>query len=425
MNSEKNIDYLFYENFRESFRTTVRTTVAPLWCCFGIVDIIYQPNLAPKWIVIRILVVLSWFFGYPVLSTNFGRKYHYIVTTFLASLSTITVNYFTITAGDSYCSPYTIGILLCLVSGQLVLALPKSYFTLLSIISLAPATIYYAVQNSWLTFWVLIGVGGVLIFLTRHSLITPDGMLKKAALLNFQISNLKLKLENEYKEKTRIAKINASAQSITETAQFLAHDLKKPFSMLQILTNQIANGTISIEKAKAYSKYLNETNKYVTTLIEDLLLVGGQFELNLTKTNLKSLALESINFCKNTSNRNIQTEIDVEADMTINIDPKYFKRVFTNIFFNALEATKNKEKIKISVKSFMRNKSTVIELWNSGSYLTPSQCEEIFFKFKTTEQANGGTGLGLSICHEIIKRHGGCISCKSEKGLGVCFMIEL
>lgn len=49
--------------------------------------------------------------------------------------------------------------------------------------------------------------------------------------------------------------------------------------------------------------------------------------------------------------------------------------------------------------------------------------EKIFNSIFATKPA--GTELGLSISHQIIKRHGGIISCDSEPGKGTAFTVEL
>ncbi|HSP78740.1 MAG TPA: ATP-binding protein, partial [Myxococcaceae bacterium] len=42
--------------------------------------------------------------------------------------------------------------------------------------------------------------------------------------------------------------------------------------------------------------------------------------------------------------------------------------------------------------------------------------------FSTRED---GTGLGLAVCQQILKAHGGSLSCQSEAGRGTTFTVRL
>jgi two-component system NtrC family sensor kinase len=62
---------------------------------------------------------------------------------------------------------------------------------------------------------------------------------------------------------------------------------------------------------------------------------------------------------------------------------------------------------------------------DTGSGISPEHLSRIFDPFFTTKIVGKGTGLGLSICYSIVKRLGGSLAVKSEKGKGTEFSIEL
>jgi signal transduction histidine kinase len=64
-----------------------------------------------------------------------------------------------------------------------------------------------------------------------------------------------------------------------------------------------------------------------------------------------------------------------------------------------------------------------IEVADTGSGLTPEECERIFTPYYTSKQH--GTGLGLAIVQSVVSDHGGRISVVSEPGSGTTFVIEL
>jgi signal transduction histidine kinase len=65
----------------------------------------------------------------------------------------------------------------------------------------------------------------------------------------------------------------------------------------------------------------------------------------------------------------------------------------------------------------------VIEVADTGSGLTPEECERIFTPYYTSKQH--GTGLGLAIVQSVISDHHGRISVQSVPQRGTTFVIEL
>ncbi len=66
---------------------------------------------------------------------------------------------------------------------------------------------------------------------------------------------------------------------------------------------------------------------------------------------------------------------------------------------------------------------SMMEVADTGSGLTPEECERIFTPYYTSKQH--GTGLGLAIVQSVVSDHGGRISVRSEPGQGTTFVIEL
>ena len=71
----------------------------------------------------------------------------------------------------------------------------------------------------------------------------------------------------------------------------------------------------------------------------------------------------------------------------------------------------------------MRNGRVAIRLADSGVGIHPGNVDKIFTPFFTTK--DNGTGLGLSLAQQIIEKHGGDISCRSNTGEGTSFIIDL
>jgi signal transduction histidine kinase len=77
----------------------------------------------------------------------------------------------------------------------------------------------------------------------------------------------------------------------------------------------------------------------------------------------------------------------------------------------------------LTLRTRREDGKVVIEVADTGSGLTPEECERIFTPYYTSKQH--GTGLGLAIVQSVVTDHGGRISVRSEPGRGTTFVIEL
>lgn len=77
----------------------------------------------------------------------------------------------------------------------------------------------------------------------------------------------------------------------------------------------------------------------------------------------------------------------------------------------------------LTVRSKRSDGKVIIEVADTGSGLTPEECERIFTPYYTSKQH--GTGLGLAMVQSVVSDHGGRISVQSEPSRGTTFVIEL
>ncbi|UCC12929.1 MAG: PAS domain-containing protein [candidate division WOR-3 bacterium] len=101
------------------------------------------------------------------------------------------------------------------------------------------------------------------------------------------------------------------------------------------------------------------------------------------------------------------------------------QQVFLNIIANALDAVENTDRKKIQITIKPLNGHVSVSVKDTGCGMTPDQLRQIFDPFFSTKGRKQGTGLGLAISHNIIKEHGGKITCKSNAGKGTEMLILL
>ncbi|MGQ9560661.1 MAG: two-component system sensor histidine kinase NtrB [Candidatus Oleimicrobiaceae bacterium] len=103
------------------------------------------------------------------------------------------------------------------------------------------------------------------------------------------------------------------------------------------------------------------------------------------------------------------------------VDWVQLRRVFANIFTNALQVLNNGGDIWISLRR--RGQRVVVAIRDNGPGIEPEHLKKIFEPFFTTK--GSGVGLGLFVSREIVAAHGGRITCSSQLGRGALFSVSL
>ena len=103
--------------------------------------------------------------------------------------------------------------------------------------------------------------------------------------------------------------------------------------------------------------------------------------------------------------------------------PRELEQVLLNLLLNAADAVGESGTIRLSTT--LSGGRARIDVEDDGCGIAPDALERVFDPFFTTKPVGQGTGLGLSISYEIVQRHGGEISVRSEVGRGTVFSVFL
>lgn len=104
-------------------------------------------------------------------------------------------------------------------------------------------------------------------------------------------------------------------------------------------------------------------------------------------------------------------------------NPGQLGQVFMNLLVNAADAIE--EHGEITVKTWHEAGNIHVSISDTGSGIPEDKLGRIFEPFFTTKEVGKGTGLGLSIAYDIIKKHKGEITVKSDVAKGTLFTIRI
>ncbi len=242
--------------------------------------------------------------------------------------------------------------------------------------------------------------------------------------INSMFKRLK-EAEKKKREAEEALFFNEKLVALGRLVSNIAHEINNPTLAVKnslILIEQSLKDSNNKDIREALEIALNETNR-VRDIVANLLGFKREVKEKIKKETLYNIIDESIKLLK-WSKKIVHTkiEIDFEPNCKELIFPRIFERAFINIIINAVEAMKDKGKIKISVE--LKNNFCLINIKDTGPGIPKEISSKIFEPFFTTKVSKG-VGLGLYVSYTIIKELGGEITLDESYKNGASFIIKL
>lgn len=216
-----------------------------------------------------------------------------------------------------------------------------------------------------------------------------------------------------------------------ELARRLAHELKNPLFPLQLTVENLVRARM--QSPEQFEEIFGESARTLLAEISNLKGIIGRFsefskmphpqlqavEVNETVRGVAKLFQAQFE-APGKAAITCTTDLDAKLD-PIAADPDLLHRAISNLVLNAMDAMPQGGTLTLRTRG--EDGKAIIEIADTGSGLTPEECERIFTPYYTSKQH--GTGLGLAIVQSVVSDHGGHISVRSEPGRGTTFVIEL
>jgi signal transduction histidine kinase len=113
--------------------------------------------------------------------------------------------------------------------------------------------------------------------------------------------------------------------------------------------------------------------------------------------------------------------IQASGDTTGAFDPRKIERAFFNLLLNACEATSDRGKIEIEIKTVDR--SFEVRVRDDGIGIPAGIRGTLFDPFISSGKSNG-TGLGLAIVSKIVHDHYGSVAVEQTSETGTVFLVR-
>jgi signal transduction histidine kinase len=211
-----------------------------------------------------------------------------------------------------------------------------------------------------------------------------------------------------------------------EMAMQVAHEIKNPLTpmklSIQYLQKNIDDNAPNIkELSKNVATTLIEQIDQLTSIASEFSQFANIGNNNLEQIDLNEVILNLVNLYAVDSKINIENKLSTQ-EIFIVADKIQMMRLFTNLIKNAIEASTQKDAVKIYINQDINNNAVITSIKDEGCGISEELQSKIFTLNFTTKSS--GTGLGLAICKGIVENANGKIWFKTSES-GTTFFVEL
>jgi two-component system, NtrC family, nitrogen regulation sensor histidine kinase NtrY len=216
-----------------------------------------------------------------------------------------------------------------------------------------------------------------------------------------------------------------------EVARRLAHELKNPLFPLQTTVENLRRA--KEQNPSQFDEVFGESTGILLSEIENLKTIVARFsdfakmpQPELSTVNVNEVVRSVVKLFEAqfgaVGRPPITPELHLDENLpSIQADQTLLHRAIENLVLNAMDAMPAGGVLML--RTTHRNGNVNLEVSDTGTGLTPEECDRLFTPYYTTKQH--GTGLGLAIVQSVVSDHGGRILVESESGVGTSVHVEL
>ncbi|RKZ02096.1 MAG: hypothetical protein DRQ10_00780 [Candidatus Hydrothermota bacterium] len=252
----------------------------------------------------------------------------------------------------------------------------------------------------------------------------------KGIVLAFEDITESKRLQEELKEKEKLAEIGYVAGLIT-------HEVKTAATILKTAAELIASGRLNRGSKEAVKKILKDGSHKLSKTISNLMGFIRKESLDFQEIDLDKFLRDLISTYKILGLCDVPIDYKFQGPEKVVVDPLKFESIIRNILENALDAVKKVENPKIEIGTVpsggeitgvTQNVTVESGFWgiyvkDNGIGINEDVRDKIMKPFFTTKSK--GLGMGLTLSQKFIEAHGGKFIVDSKEGLGSIFIVLL
>lgn len=257
----------------------------------------------------------------------------------------------------------------------------------------------------------------------------------------FQISQGNYSISLPETGKDELGDLAKSIESLAHDLTFLtqerndflasiSHELRTPITYIKGYTEIILKRDLSeVEKQNYLSIILEETNR-LNDLIKQLFDLAkmdqNSFLIEKTEVNLKEILEKvEVKLAPAFKEREMTLHITCQKDFFLHADPIRMEQIFLNLLDNSMKYSGAGGITNVSVE--LKKSQLFVTIRDTGNGIPEEDLPHIFNRFYRVDKSRtrllGGAGLGLSIVKELVNKHNGTITVKSQIQEGTEFQM--
>jgi signal transduction histidine kinase len=232
------------------------------------------------------------------------------------------------------------------------------------------------------------------------------------------VENITVEFNESKKEGDRREKVYFSLMSLSLFAANVSHAVRTTIYSINDDAIYIKDEPFTKDNEEIVKKFANRIHREIQRLKQVV-----DFMLKYAKTDLPSNYFKIHNVVQNTFDahesifrqKNIETEFNVEENLSILGNEVFFQDVITNLISNSIKALEGNFQKMIHCSTSSTDKELKIIFADNGIGVPERIREKMFDMYTTTTQEQGGAGMGLFIVKTNIETLGGKVELVDSK----------
>jgi len=218
------------------------------------------------------------------------------------------------------------------------------------------------------------------------------------------------------------------AETWQDVARKIAHEVKNPLTPIKLSAERLRKKYL--EKAPDFDRVFDESSQTIIQQVDGLKGLLDEFAefARLPRPNPVPQRLEpvidSVIQLYAAAHKDVRFAKDIPADLpALPLDREQIKRVFINLFKNAVEVLEGGGDILVTARPSGKDGMVRIEVADNGPGISVEDVSRLFEPYFSRKKKGGG--LGLAIVERIIADHNGSIHAEQNQPHGARFIMEL